>query len=105
MTSGISRAAPSTTTAAVAKKVSAELPAPAERHDSRRRSGARSRAASHGVKTRCALSRLKGRGEPSSEFAIGRNQRSEPVSRRAVQNDLIGTGTAVFEQALRNRLR
>src|SRR3984957_14381173 len=105
MTSGISRAAPSTTTAAVAKKVSAELPAPAERHDNRRRSGARSRAASQGVKARCAMSRLKARAEPSSEFAIGRNQWPKPVSRRAVQHDLVGTGMAVLEQALRNRLR
>src|SRR5277367_4548608 len=104
MTNGMSRAAPSTPAAAMAKKVSAELPAPAERHDSRRRSGARSRAASQGVRARCAMSRFKGRAEPSSEFAIGRNQWPEPVSRRAVQDDLVGTGMAVLEQALRNRL-
>src|SRR5271170_4401147 len=89
--------------AAVAKKVSAELPAPAERHETRRRSGACRRAASQGVNARCATSRLSGLAELSSEFAICRNQWAEPVSRSTVQDDLVGTGAAVFEQALRNR--
>src|ERR1700691_2196196 len=93
------------TPAAVAKKVSAELPAPAERHDSRRRSGARSRAASQGVNARCAMSRLRDRAEPSSELAIRGNQWSEPICGRTVQHYLVGAGAAVVEQALRHRLR
>src|ERR1700722_14512020 len=91
------------TAAAMAKKVSAELPAPAERHDESRRSGAPSRAASHGVNARCAIFRSKGRAEPSSEFAIGSHQWPEAIRRRTVQDYLIGTSAAVIEQAFRNR--
>ena len=83
----------------VAKKVSAELPAPAERQATIFRSGDFSRAASHGVSARCALSRDKGRAEGRSELAI----RSSPEA----QDDpvVVPCSTISSAPALRNSIR
>src|ERR1700704_5278838 len=103
MTSGNSRTAPSITPATAAKKVSAELPAPAERHDTILRTGTRSRPASQGVRERRAVSSVSARAEGSSESTICCHQWAEPIRGGTVQHDFIRAGAAVVEQALRHR--